>query len=114
VWEGDYVTVVEGAYFAASLSEAKHGKRITQVGKDPLMTIRAFWDIGGTGAKADACAIWIAQFVGQAIRVLDYYEAVGQPLATHVQWLRDRRMGQGALLPPARWREQRKGLRRFV
>jgi phage terminase large subunit len=54
------------------------------------MTLRAIWDIGGTGAKADACSIWIAQFIGREIRVLDYYEAVGQPLATHVSWLREK------------------------
>lgn len=90
VWEGDFVTVIEGAYYAAALTEAKKSGRIGNVSKDPLMTIRAIWDIGGTGAKADACAIWIAQFVGREIRVLDYYEAVGQPLSTHVGWLRDR------------------------
>jgi phage terminase large subunit len=90
VWEGDFVTVVEGAYYAAALNEAKNTGRIGFFGKDPLMSIKAFWDIGGTGAKADACAIWIAQFIGAEIRVLDYYEAQGQPLATHVQWLRER------------------------
>lgn len=89
VWEGDFVTVVDGAYFAKCLSEAKAQGRIGNVSADPLMTIRAFWDIGGTGAKADACSIWIAQFVGREIRVLNYYEAVGQPLSAHVQWLRD-------------------------
>lgn len=88
VWEGDFVTVVEGAYYAKPLSDAKAQGRIGNVSKDPLMTVRAIWDIGGTGAKADACAIWIAQFVGREIRILDYYEAVGQPLATHVEWLR--------------------------
>lgn len=90
VWEGDFVTVVEGAYFAADLLAAKTQGRIGNVARDPLMTIRAVWDIGGTGAKADACSIWICQFIGREIRVLDYYEAQGQPLATHVQWLRDR------------------------
>lgn len=90
VWEGDFVTVVEGAYYSRSLSEAKAQGRIGKVSLDPLMAIRAFWDIGGTGAKADACAIWIAQWIGKEIRVLDYYEAVSQPLATHIQWLRDR------------------------
>jgi phage terminase large subunit len=90
VWEGDFVTVIEGAYYAKLLTEAKAKGHISKVDADPLMTVRAIWDIGGTGAKADACAIWIAQFVGREIRVLDYYEAVGQPLATHVQWLRDR------------------------
>lgn len=90
IWEGDYVTVAEGAYYAASLAKAREERRIGNVAADPLMTYRAFWDIGGTGAKADACSIWIAQFVGREIRVLDYYEAVGQPLATHVNWLRER------------------------
>ncbi len=89
VWEGEFVTVVEGAYYAKALVEAKSAGRISNVAKDPLMTVRAFWDIGGTGAKADACSIWIAQFIGREIRVLDYYEASGQPLSTHVQWMRD-------------------------
>lgn len=100
VWEGDFVTVVEGAYYAASLTEARAQGRIGNVAKDPLMTVRAVWDIGGTGAKADACSIWICQFVGREIRVLDYYEVVGQPLATHVQWLRDRGWGKALCILP--------------
>jgi phage terminase large subunit len=39
-----------------------------------------FWDIGGAGAKADACAIWVVQWPGQEIRVLDYTEGQGQVL----------------------------------
>lgn len=90
VWEGDYAAVTEGAYYARSLTQARSEGRIGHVAADPLMTYRAFWDIGGTGAKADACAIWVAQFVGREVRVLDYYEAQGQPLAAHVGWLRER------------------------
>jgi phage terminase large subunit len=89
-WEGDYAKVTEGAYFAAGLTLAKQQGRISNVAADPLMTIRAVWDIGGTGRKADACAIWIVQFIGREIRVLDWYEAQGQPLAAHVNWLRSR------------------------
>ena len=88
IWEGGYVSVVEGAYYAKSLTKAKAEGRISKVGPDPLLGLKAFVDIGGTGAKADAFAMWIAQFVGKEIRVLDYYESVGQPLATHVAWLR--------------------------
>jgi phage terminase large subunit len=77
IWEGGYAEVVEGAYFAKHLADAKDRGRIGKVNADPLMTTRAYWDIGGTGAKADACAIWIVQFVGQEVRVLNYYEAVG-------------------------------------
>lgn len=90
IWEGAYVSVIEGAYYAASLTAAKASKRIGRVAADPLLTIRLFFDIGGTGARADAVSIWPIQFVGREIRVLDYYEAVGQPLATHVEWLRKR------------------------
>jgi phage terminase large subunit len=61
-------------------------KRIGNVAADPLMEYRAFWDIG----TRDATAIWVAQFIGREIRVLDYYEAVGQPLAAHLGWLRSR------------------------
>ena len=91
IWEGGYITIAEGAYFAKVLGEARAEGRITdEVARDPLMTVRAFFDIGGTGQKADACAIWIAQFVGTSIRILDYYEAVGQELSEHVHWLRSR------------------------
>jgi phage terminase large subunit len=93
IWEGEHVTVAEGAYYAASLTQAKAEGRIGRVAFDPLMTIRLFFDIGGTGARADACSIWPAQFIGKEIRTRDYYEAVGQPLATHVAWLRSKGYG---------------------
>lgn len=100
VWEGDFVTVVEGAYYARDLATAKEQGRIGAVPRDPLMTLRAVWDIGGTGAKADACSIWIAQFVGQTIRVLDYYEAQGQPLSAHVEWMRSNGYGNAQCVLP--------------
>lgn len=89
IWEGGYKEAVEGAYFTKQLLAAKQSNRIGAVAADPLMTLRAFVDIGGTGQNADSFAMWIAQFVGLQVRVLDYYEAQGQPMATHAQWLRD-------------------------
>ena len=89
IWEGDYVSVVDGAYYAKCIIQAKEERRIGRVGADQLMTYRAFCDIGGTGQKADAFSIWVAQFIGREIRVLNHYEAVGQPAATHVSWLRE-------------------------
>src|SRR5262249_23590535 len=64
IWGGGYATVLAGAYYARNLTEARSQGRIGRVAADPLMTYRAYWDIGGTGAKADACAIWVAQFIG--------------------------------------------------
>src|SRR6185312_2788558 len=79
IWEGGYVTVLEGAYYAASINKARALKHVGKLAADPLLTVRLFFDIGGTGARADAVAIWAMQFVGREIRALDYYEAVGQP-----------------------------------
>lgn len=90
IWEGGYKEAVEGAYFTTQLLAARQGNRIGVVAADPLMTLRAFVDIGGTGQNADSFAMWICQFVGLQVRVVDYYEAQGQPMAAHAQWLRDR------------------------
>ena len=100
IWEGEYVTVSSGAYFARQMADARSEGRISPVSADPLMTYRAYWDIGGTGAKADACAIWIVQFVGLQVRVLNYYEAVGQELSTHVNWLRANGYGTALCVLP--------------
>jgi phage terminase large subunit len=54
------------------------------VGADPVLPCKAFFDLGGSGARADALAIWIVQFVGREIRVLDYIEGVGQDVAYYI------------------------------
>lgn len=90
IWEGGYVTVITGAYYAKSLADAKAQGRISRVPFDPLMRARIFCDLGGTGAKADAFAMWPAQFIGKEIRTRDYYEAQGQPIDAHIAWLRSK------------------------
>lgn len=99
-YEGEYAAAFEGAYFAALLSAAKREGRIGHVSADPLLPLRAFIDIGGSGAAADAFVIWIVQFVGQEIRVLDYYESVGQVLGEHLHWLRSRKYERAIIQLP--------------
>ncbi len=90
IYEGELKTTFKGSYYASHLTQAEvcQPKRVTNISRDPLMTVRAYWDIGGTSQKSDATAIWIVQFVGQSINVLDHYEVVGQPMSSHVAWLR--------------------------
>ena len=99
-YEGDYAAAFEGAYFASLLSEAKAKGRIGAYAADPLLPLRAFVDIGGAGASADAFAIWIVQWVGDRILVLDHYEAVGQVLAFHCAWLRKNGYGDALIYLP--------------
>jgi len=91
VWEGGYARAFEGAYFASVLNAAKAEGRIGRVSADPLLPLRAFWDLGGSGATADAMAIWVVQWVAQEVRVLDYIEGIGQVLAYYVEEMRRRK-----------------------
>jgi phage terminase large subunit len=96
IWEGDYVTVTTGAYFAQALTQAKAEKRIGVVAADPLLRIKTFWDLG----VSDSMAIWVAQFVGREIRVLDYIEGQGQPLAYYAEQLRTKGYGNALCVLP--------------
>lgn len=100
IWEGGYARALEGAYFARALAVAREERRICRLAADPLLPVRAFFDIGGSGASADAMAIWIAQFVDREIRVLDYIEGSGQVLAYYVNELRGRGWGQAICVLP--------------
>lgn len=57
IWEGDYARGFEGAYFAPLLAAARREGRIGRVTADPLLPLRAVFDLGGSGATADAMAI---------------------------------------------------------
>ena len=87
IWEGEYMRAWKGAYYAESLEAAEREGRIDVVVADPLLRKYAYWDIGSTSGKADATAVWVVQFAGEQIRVLDHYEAVGQEFGEHVGWL---------------------------
>jgi phage terminase large subunit len=86
IWEGDYAKVTEGAYYAQSLTIAKAEGRIGFVARDPNMAIRTFWDLG----RRDFTAIWVAQFIGQKVNVIDYIEGANQPPAFYFEELRQR------------------------
>ena len=89
IWGGDYVSIAEGAYFTMHLAKARKDGRLSRLREDPLLPFKLFIDIGGTGARADAFAIWAAQFVGKETRCLNYYEVQGQPISAHLNWMRE-------------------------
>lgn len=99
-WEGDYAKAFEGAYFSKQLAECRTQGRIGRISADPLLPVRAVFDLGGSGASADAMAIWIVQWVAREIRVLDYIEGVGQVLAYYVNELRSRGWAKAICILP--------------
>lgn len=89
VWGGQYVASVDGAYYSAQLAKLREEGRVTTLSADPILRVRCYWDLG----RRDATAIWICQFIGQRINVLDYIEGRGQELSYYISQLRSRGWG---------------------
>lgn len=94
--ETSFEAAVEGAYWARLLNEAEEQKRIGTVAADPLLPVHAAWDLG----IGDATAIWLAQFCGREIRLIDYIENTGQALEWYCKELRDRGHSYAPLILP--------------
>lgn len=83
-WE-DYD--LEGAYYSAMMSDALKEKRIRQIPYNPNYPVITAWDLG----VGDSTAIWFAQARPyEPVRLIDYYEAHGQPLKHYVDVLNKR------------------------
>lgn len=82
IWEGDFLIHVDGAYYAHEMLQA--ADRITSVPYDRQASVITAWDLG----MADTTVIWFAQYVGQEIRIIDYYENSGLALDHYVSVLR--------------------------
>lgn len=89
-FECSFEAAIHGAYYGALIAEARKKNRIGKVAADPLLPLKMFWDLGGAGATSDALSIWVAQWVGREIRVLDYIEGRGQVLGYYTNILRER------------------------
>lgn len=102
-FETSFDAAVEGAYYANLLNRAAEDKRITRVAVDPILPVHAAWDLG----IGDATAIWLAQFLGREIRLVDYIENNGVALDWYVRELRNRNHTYAPLILPhdARARE---------
>ena len=100
IWEGEYATVLSGAYFAQHLVRAQQEGRIGFYPRDDLCPVYGVMDIGGTSGRSDATVIWVVQFIGEEVRVIDHYEVIGQPFAAHVHWLRSNGYGDAHMVLP--------------
>lgn len=101
-YEGGYARAFEGAYYAKQIIEARAQGRIGKgiIPADPLLPLKIFVDIGGSSSTSDAMSLWVTQWVGPQIRVLDYIEGIGQPLEYYVNELRTRKYDRAVIQLP--------------
>jgi phage terminase large subunit len=76
IWEGDFLTHNEGAYYAIEFRNIKAESRIAYVPYEPSVGVITSWDLG----MNDSTSIFFFQVVGAEIRVIDYYENSGMAL----------------------------------
>jgi len=86
IWEGDFLTFSEGAYYSAEMREAKAEGRIREVKYNPAKGVITAWDLG----IGDSTSIWFAQFIGTEVHLIDYYEASGVGLDHYAKVLQDK------------------------
>lgn len=96
--ETSFDAAVEGAYYAALLTEAETGtpRRITNVPHDPGVQVHAAFDLG----IADSTSIWLAQFVGREVRLIDFIQNNGVGLDWYARELRSRPYTYAPLILP--------------
>jgi len=86
IWEGEFLTFAEGAYYSAEMREAKAEDRIREVKYDKNKGVVTAWDLG----VGDSTAIWFAQFINTEIHLIDYYEGSGVGLEHYAKVLQDK------------------------
>ena len=72
-----FEAAILGAYYGQEMRRLQDMDRITTVDYDPMFPCHTAWDLGFN----DSTAIWWFQVVYGEIRVLDYHQSNGQPIA---------------------------------
>jgi hypothetical protein len=85
-FETSFEAAIEGSYYAQQLNQAESDGRISSVPHDPGLEVHAAFDLG----IGDSTVIWLAQFAGREIRLIDYIENSGVALDWYARALRER------------------------
>jgi len=84
--EEAFESSIEGAYYSSVMAILRHAGRLGKVPYDPMLGVNTFWDIG----LDDEMVIWFHQRYGMENRLIDYYQANGEPLNHYARILQER------------------------
>lgn len=90
-FECSWTAAIQGSYYGRLLEDAERAGRVRAVNADPGLPVETWWDLG----IGDSTAIWFVQRSGPEIRLIDYYENNGEPLAHYVNVIDERRKAGG-------------------
>jgi hypothetical protein len=95
-FETSFDAAIQGAYYAQQLAQAEAAGRIGRVPYDPAAEVHCAFDLG----IQDATAIWLAQFIGREIRLIDYIENNGVALDWYARELKQKPYAYAPLILP--------------
>jgi len=84
-FECSFDAAIEGSYYGKILNDLESQNRFGEIPRDDLCRTFTAWDLG----IGDSTSIWVAQLIGQEIRLIDYYENHGVGLDNYVKWIID-------------------------
>lgn len=76
-----------GAYYMDAMGQAEREGRITKVLYDPSKPVHTWWDVGAS----DYTTIWFAQYFGNEVRLIDYYQNNNQGIEHYCEILKQKR-----------------------
>lgn len=88
-WYNSFEAAVKGAIFRTELADARKNKRITNfVPYDRSLLVHTVWDLGIS--KGNNMSIGFYQVGGGQIRMIDYYENIGEGMDHYIKVVKDK------------------------
>lgn len=85
-FECSFEAALVGAYYGPEMRELEESGRIKEVKYDRLLPVVVSFDLG----MNDSTAMWFAQYVGDEVRLIDYYENSGVGLDHYAKVLQEK------------------------
>jgi phage terminase large subunit len=95
-YEISFDAAVPGAYYAKLIGEAYDEGRVGDHARDPESAVDLVADLGFT----DSCSWWGWQTTRDGHRIVDFYEADGQPISHYIDWIKSRPYKVGQVFLP--------------
>lgn len=95
-YECSFDAAIPGAYYAKTISEAYEEGRIGDHKLDKDHKVHLAADLGFT----DSCSWWGWQETPDGYRIVDFYEADGQPIQHYIDWVKSRPYKVGTVFLP--------------
>lgn len=95
-YEISFDAAIPGAYYAKYITDSYGEGRVGKFHADDALEVDVVADLGYT----DSCSWWAWQTLPDGYKIIDFYEADGQPISHYIDWVKDRPYKVGTVYLP--------------